>query len=158
DRVIHACTPADDAVLLVDADADRIAQVITNYLSNALKYSRAGQPVEVVVEAEEGAEDGEREEGGRARVARVAVRDAGAGLSEREQTQVWGRFAHIETVSVQSGSGVSLGLGLAISKTIVERHGGAVGVESAPGQGSTFWFTVPLTTPTILPLPVTAPT
>src|SRR5262249_21501365 len=74
DRVIHLCTPADDAALLVDADADRIAQVITNYLSNALKYSRASQPVEVVVEAE-GAEDGEREEGGRARVARVAVRD-----------------------------------------------------------------------------------
>jgi signal transduction histidine kinase len=156
ERVIQVRTPPDDAALLVDADADRIAQVITNYLSNALKYSHADRPVEVAVGPEE-AEDGKREEkegqgeGGRVRVARVAVRDAGPGLSEAEQTRVWERFPRIESVTVQSGSGVSLGLGLSISKAIVERHGGAVGVESAPGQGSTFWFTVPLTTPATPP-------
>ena len=81
-------------------------------------------------------------------MARVAVRDAGPGLSEVEQTQVWERFPRIEAVTMQCGSGVSLGLGLSISKAIVERHGGEVGVGSAPGQGSTFWFTVPLITPT----------
>jgi signal transduction histidine kinase len=148
DRVIHVRTPADGAMLLVDADADRIAQVLTNYLSNALKYSRAYWPVEVKVDAEtaQEVEDGGREEkegqgeGGRARVAKVAraVRDAGPGLSEAEQAQVWERFPRIEGVKVQSGSGVSLGLGLSISKAIVERHGGEVGVDSAPGKGSTF--------------------
>jgi signal transduction histidine kinase len=90
-----------------------------------------------------------------AQVARVAVRDAGPGLSEAEQAQVWERFPRIDTVTVQSGSGVSLGLGLSISKAIVERHGGEVGVESAPGQGSAFWFTVPLATSTTLAPPIT---
>jgi signal transduction histidine kinase len=180
DRVIQVHTPLDDVALLVDADADRIAQVITNYLSNALKYSEADRPVEVDVEAavgagaedrekEEDGETGEKElegqgEGGRAcaarvmKMARVAVRDAGPGLSEAEQPQVWERFPRIDAVKVQSGSGVSLGLGLSISKAIVEHHCGEVGVESAPGQGSTFWFTLPLTTPTSLTPPATAST
>jgi signal transduction histidine kinase len=158
DRVIQVRTPADNAAILVDADADRIAQVITNYLSNALKYSRADQPVEVTVETEEAEEQKEAdwEEGRRACVARVAVRDAGPGLLEAEQAQVWERFPRIEVVKVQSGSGVSLGLGLSISKAIVERHGGEVGVESVPGQGSTFWFTLPLTPPTTLTPSATA--
>jgi signal transduction histidine kinase len=166
DRVIQVRTPPDNAAIVVDADADRIGQVITNYLSNALKYSQSDRPVEVVVETEEteGVEEEDREEkqgqgrGGRACVARVAVRDAGLGLSGAEQTQVWERFPRIETVKVQSSSGVSLGLGLSISKAIVERHGGEVGVESVPGQGSTFWFTVPLTTPTTLTPPATTST
>jgi signal transduction histidine kinase len=166
DRVILLCLPcprcapsADGgATLVVEADADRIAQVITDFLSNALKYSRADQPVEVVVEAlrQPGEGAGEAESKGvvgQAGVARVAVRDAGPGLSEAEQARVWERYPHIETVKVQCGSGVSLGLGLSISKAIIERHGGEVAVESAPGQGSTFWFTLPLATPTTLASP-----
>jgi hypothetical protein len=58
---------------------------------------------------------------------------------------VWERFPRIEAVTVQSGSGVSLGLGLSISKAVVARHGGQVGVESVSSTGSTFWFTLPLT-------------
>jgi signal transduction histidine kinase len=165
DRVILLCgrcvPSADEAPLLVDADADRIVQVITNYLSNALKYSKADRPVEVSVEVLARAEmgkgagaEGDMGEGeesqkgatGATGVARVAVRDNGPGLSEAQQARVWERYPHIEGVTVQSGSGVSLGLGLHISKAIIERHGGAVGVESAPGQGSTFWFTLPLAT------------
>ncbi len=75
---------------------------------------------------------------------RVQVRDQGPGLPPDEQQMVWDRFHRVQGVPVQSGSGVGLGLGLYISHTIVRRHHGDVGVESAPGKGSTFWFTLPL--------------
>jgi signal transduction histidine kinase len=71
----------------------------------------------------------------------------GPGLPQAEQARVWERYPRIETVAVQSGSRVSLGQGLSISKAIIERHGGEARVESAPGKGSTFWFTLPLLAP-----------
>src|SRR5262249_48842687 len=135
DRVIHLRALADGAIP-VTADADRIAQVVANYLTNALKYSKEDRPVEARVEVVKGAGEGA--------VARVAVCDAGPGLASDDQARVWERFPHIAGVAVQSGSGVSLGIGLHISKHIVEAHHGHVGVESAVGEGSTFWFTLPL--------------
>jgi signal transduction histidine kinase len=105
--------------------------VLTNYLTNALKYSAADKPVEVHLLVE-------------GHNARVAVRDEGPGLSLKEQQQVWQCFYQAQDVTVLSGSGVGLGLGLHISQTIVELHQGRVGVESVVGQGSTFWFTLPL--------------
>jgi signal transduction histidine kinase len=136
--------------VLVMADADRIAQVVTNYLTNALKYSLQDRPVTARLEVEGDAPRGENAGAG---LARVSVRDDGLGLSLTDQVHVWERFPHIETVTVQTGSGVSLGLGLSISKSVVEAHGGQVGVESTPGKGSTFWFTLPLTTLTRVPAP-----
>ena len=112
------------------ADADRIVQVITNYLTNALKYSPATSPVSVSV----------KEEGG---LAYVLVRDEGPGLSASECERVWDRFHRVPGIEVQCGSGVGLGLGLYISRTIVEMQGGQVGVESEPKRGSTFWFALP---------------
>ncbi len=116
---------------LVFADADRVAQVISNYLSNALKYSETTQPVEVRVERLTSS-------------VRISVQDWGPGLSAEMQERVWERFYRVPGIMVKSGSGVGLGLGLHICKTIIERHGGSVGVMSRPGQGSTFWFTLPL--------------
>jgi signal transduction histidine kinase len=130
ERTIHLEVPASRPVSVV-ADAMRIEQVVTNYLSNALKYSREEQPVTVRLEVAGG-------------LARVAVRDAGPGVPEEEQVRVWERFHRIAGVAVQSGSGVGLGIGLYICKTIVEAHQGRVGVRSVPGQGATFWFTLPL--------------
>ncbi|MGO8947277.1 MAG: ATP-binding protein, partial [Ktedonobacterales bacterium] len=59
---------------------------------------------------------------------------------------LWERFHRVEGIEAQGGSGVGLGLGLHISRTIIERHDGQVGVQSTPGQGSTFWFILPLAT------------
>jgi signal transduction histidine kinase len=115
----------------VVADASRIEQVVANYVGNALKFSREGQPVEVRLRTEDGR-------------ARVVVRDEGIGLAAAEQARVWECFHQAEDTPVQSGSQVGLGIGLYISRTIVERHGGQVGVESVPGHGATFWFTLPL--------------
>ena len=108
--------------------------MIDNYLSNALKYSEADKPVLVRVEQ---AEPGQ---------ARVLVRDQGPGLPLAQQQTIWERFYRVPGVEVKSGSGIGLGLGLHISRTIIEQLGGHVGIESEPGQGSTFWFTLPLIT------------
>jgi signal transduction histidine kinase len=122
---------AADGRVPVVADADRIEQVVTNYVSNALKYSSPETPVTVSVGVE-----GEQ--------ARVWVADRGIGIARDEWEPIWDRFYRVEGVSHQSGSRVGLGLGLYISRDIVERHGGQVGVDSKVGEGSTFWFTLPL--------------
>jgi signal transduction histidine kinase len=131
-RVIQLHLPADQPALVL-ADADRIGQVITNFLTNALKYSPADQPVEVGVEVE----DAE---------ARVWVCDHGPGLPDSEQECIWTRFHRAPGIEVQSGSGIGLGLGLSISRDIILLHGGQVGVESSLGQGSCFWLILPLAT------------
>lgn len=120
-----------EAETFVLGDGDRVGQVLTNYLSNALKYSAEEKPVVVLLRR-----DGQ--------YARVEVRDEGPGLPPEEQARIWERFYRVPGVEHRSGSGVGLGLGLHISKTMVERHGGQVGVESVPGDGATFWFTLPL--------------
>jgi signal transduction histidine kinase len=123
----------------VVADAIRIGQVITNYLTNALKYSPASQPVRAWV----GIADGR---------ARVAVQDHGPGLPASEQERVWQRFYRAEGVQAQNPCGGSLGLGLYVCRHIVEGHGGAVGVHSEVGHGSTFWFELPLAEATSRPV------
>src|SRR6266480_2089763 len=129
-RSILVEMPAEEAVP-IEADAVRIGQVVANYLTNALKYSSVDKPVTVSLEME-------------GPVARVSVQDEGPGLPPAEQERIWERFHRVRGVEVQAGSGIGLGLGLYISKTIITWHGGRVGVASTPGQGSTFWFTLPL--------------
>jgi signal transduction histidine kinase len=126
---------SDDEPALVTADADRIGQVITNYLTNALKYSPATEPVDVRVTLA-----GDR--------ARVAVADHGPGLPADELEHVWEPFRRLSSVAAQSNASGGLGMGLHICKTLVELHGGQVGVESEMGRGSTFWFTLPRSRPT----------
>lgn len=132
DRVIDF-ESKQDAVPL-EVDAHRIGQVVTNFLTNALKYSPPDAPVVVSLCAE----------GGRAR---VAVQDKGPGLTADQQARIWDRFHRVPGVKQQSGTGAGLGLGLHIARTIIEYHGGAVGVESVPRKGSTFWFDLPIRPP-----------
>jgi len=132
-RTITLDLPAEGTIP-VSADADRISQVLRNYLTNALKYSSEEKPVRVSV-----SKDQEN--------ARVSVQDEGTGLFPDEQAKIWERFYRVEGAEVLSNAGsanAGLGLGLYICKAIVEQHHGSVGVESTPGVGSTFWFTLPL--------------
>ncbi len=130
DRDIRLEMPNTEPVP-VFADSERIGQVVTNYLTNALKYSDATQPVAVRLSVA-------------GRQARVEVRDHGKGIAPEYVPHIWEVFYRVPGIEVRTGSAMGLGLGLHICKTIIERHGGEVGLDSQPGDGSTFWFTLPL--------------
>ncbi len=114
----------------VQADPRRIGQVIANLIANALKYSSANRGVRVALQRER-------------KQARVVVEDDGIGIAEQDLDHIWERFYQAKGPGHQTGSQIGLGLGLFIARTIVESHGGTVGVQSAPGKGSTFWFSLP---------------
>jgi PAS domain S-box-containing protein len=127
---------ADSQPVLVTADIDRLGQVLTNYLTNAVRYTPEDRPIQVALRvAQEGA--------------RVEVRDQGPGIPPEELETIWERFQRTQATSDAAGQGVGatggtgLGLGLYIVKRLVELHGGTVGVASQLGHGATFWFTLP---------------
>jgi len=110
-------------------DRERLEQVVVNLVQNAIKYSPHGGRVEVSVDRA-GAQ------------ARVEVTDQGIGIPKEEQKHVFERFFRAHNAATRNYGG--LGIGLYVSKEIVERHGGAVEVASEPGKGAKFAFTVPL--------------
>jgi signal transduction histidine kinase len=115
--------------LVIRADRDRVAQVFGNLLGNAVKYSPDGGLVEV-----SGWVHGT--------TARVEVRDQGIGVSKEHHSRIFTKFFRGDARE----SGIpGTGLGLSVSREIVEAHGGSVGFESTPGAGSCFWFELPLT-------------
>jgi two-component system phosphate regulon sensor histidine kinase PhoR len=120
-----------DEPVLVRIDAHRMEQVLTNLLSNALKYSPTDSPVNLAMRQAEA-------------VVEVRISDRGPGIPSEALPCLFERFYRVPTVQALQEFGGGLGLGLYISKRFVEAHGGAIGVESELGKGSTFWFHLPL--------------
>jgi len=109
----------------VDVDPDRLELVLGNLVGNGVKHTPAGGEVEVRVSRE-----GTR--------VRFEVRDTGEGIAPEQQARIFEKF--YRAPGAPAGGA---GLGLSIARDIVQAHGGELGVVSAPGQGSTFWFTLP---------------
>lgn len=132
-HTILLAMPAAPHKTFVLADAERITRVFITYLENALAFSPAEQPVTVDVLATE-------------KVVRVSVHNEGPGIPLEEQEHLWERFYRAKGNTVQHELDLSLGLRLYLCRAFIERHGGQVGVQSDPGHGATFWFTLPIVT------------
>jgi signal transduction histidine kinase len=117
-----------EALPAVWADQDRVTQILTNLISNAHKYTLVEGNITVAARRDDG-------------FVRVDVSDTGIGLSPQDQAQLFTKFFRAHERSPQAGGGT--GLGLVICRLLVELHGGRITVSSAPGQGSTFSFTLP---------------
>jgi signal transduction histidine kinase len=111
------------------ADPFRIQQALDNLLSNALKFSAEDAPIDLVAECRDD-------------VVRVSVKDCGVGIPKDFQEHVFEAFTQADSSSTRQRGGA--GLGLRIAKTIVEAHHGTIGFSSTEGQGTTFYFDLPL--------------
>jgi PAS domain S-box-containing protein len=116
-----------DQELIVHADSERIGRVLTNLISNALKY--APGTTEIKVDLQDGLD-----------FIKVSVADKGPGISAEKTPLLFDRYYQADDLQGQYSG---LGLGLFICANIIRKHEGEIGVDSTPGQGSTFWFTLP---------------
>lgn len=127
--VINVYLPSEP--IEAEVDVERLGQVVINLLSNARKYSGVSSPIEVTLQKYE-------------ETYCLNIKDAGVGIPTEMQPFIFERFYRVPGIEVQTGSSVGFGLGLYISKQIVERHGGHIKVESTPSKGSSFSLILPL--------------
>jgi len=116
------------AGISISADKDRIEQVLTNLIDNAIKFNKEKGAIRVYAEEVNGK-------------IKIFVEDSGIGIPEKDIPRIFERFYRVDKARSRELGGT--GLGLSIVKHIVELHGGSVGVESTEGLGSKFWFTLP---------------
>jgi signal transduction histidine kinase len=126
---VEAAPGAEEAPIVVHADADRVVQALVNLLGNAVKFSSAGGVVTVTVAREDD-------------VALFAVRDGGRGIPADCLESIFERFRQVDASDAREKGGT--GLGLPIARAIVDQHGGRMWAESNEAVGSTFRFTLPL--------------
>ncbi|HZU00567.1 MAG TPA: ATP-binding protein, partial [Ktedonobacteraceae bacterium] len=117
--------------LLADIDPGRIEQVVTNLLDNAVKYSPQGGPISILLR-----------EDAATQAACISVQDQGIGIPSHQQAQIFGRF--MRAANAQAWGIQGTGLGLHLSRELVEQHGGQLWFESQEGTGTTFFLTLPL--------------
>jgi signal transduction histidine kinase len=116
----------DCASELIQGDRKRLVQVLLNFMSNAIKFSPSGSNISVYSSRQ-------------GNIVSIGVEDRGPGLEPEDQEHIFEKFYQAEDGQRSKG----FGLGLAICKLLVEAHGGEVGVDSEPGQGSVFWLSLP---------------
>ena len=130
DKLIALELPSANGNLMAWADRDKITQVLTNLIANAINFTPPNGKVELSVESVNGGE-----------WLRMNVADTGPGIPRDEAEKIFDEFYQVGHPGRVKTKGV--GLGLAISKKLIEMHGGTIGVKSVVGEGSTFFFTVP---------------
>lgn len=118
-----------DTNQIIDADNQQIGQVMTNFITNAIKY--APESEKIIIKAEKISD----------REIKIIVKDTGPGIPEEKRSHLFERYYR---TTYQGQKFTGLGLGLFISANIIKNHGGKIGVESELGNGSEFWFTLPI--------------
>ena len=118
-----------DNVPKVRADRDKLAQILLNLLDNAIKFNKTGGAVEIIAEQKEDQ-------------LRISIQDTGPGIPPEDLPRIFERFYRVDKARSHAIPGT--GLGLSIVKHLVEAQHGVVSVESAPGEGSIFRFSLPL--------------
>jgi len=131
--------------VLIEADREKVRRVLVNLLGNAIKFTPDNGAITLRADPDPTT----------AGLIRVSVTDTGAGIAPEHQARIFDKFYQVKP-GASAGGVASTGLGLSFCKMAVEAHGGTIGVESAPGKGSRFWFTLPAATPEVAPVPAGA--
>ena len=139
EKMIQIEVPSPDRSLTVWADRDKVTQILMNLIGNAVKFTPQEGKVTVAME-KNGIED-----------VRISVADTGPGIQPEETNKIFVKFYQVANIEKQRPKGS--GMGLAISKALVEMHGGKIWVESELGRGSTFYFTLPAQQPFKIEMP-----
>ena len=134
---LEVCDPGFD----IEADSDRLVQVLANLLDNGIKFSPPGSILKLTVTPKDIDHYEFNNDGSASKFALFSVCDQGKGISVEQRDKIFEQFIQIETADARKQGGT--GLGLAICRSIIEQHNGKIWVESTLGKGSCFHFTLP---------------